>query len=90
MQYYKNASACVVVFDVTRPTTFQVCSSPLLKQWLLDQPSWFQNVQQWKAELDDKVLQADGTPIPVLLMANKVTAASLALLHAAVLSYTSD
>eukprot|EP00045_Choanoeca_perplexa_P003089 m.28586 g.28586 ORF g.28586 m.28586 type:complete len:205 (-) comp11858_c0_seq1:84-698(-) len=50
--YYKNASACVVVFDVTRPTTFQ-------------------NVQQWKQELDEKVLQADGSPIPVVLMANK-------------------
>lgn len=50
--YYKEAVGALVVFDVTRPSTFD-------------------GVAKWKADLDDKVTLADGTKIPVVLLANK-------------------
>jgi small GTP-binding protein len=31
----------------------------------------FDNVRHWKADLDDKVTKADGSPIPCILLANK-------------------
>ncbi|XP_072051404.1 ras-related protein Rab-7L1-like [Amphiura filiformis] len=51
--YYKDASACVIMFDVTQNKTFQ-------------------SVIRWKDDVDSKVALRDGTPIPCLLLANKV------------------
>ena len=50
--YYKAAVGGFVVFDVTRPATFE-------------------RVKSWKKDIDDKVHLADGSPIPVVLLANK-------------------
>lgn len=51
--YYKDALGAFVVFDVTRPATFDA-------------------VAKWKQDLDAKVSLEDGTPIPCVLLANKV------------------
>ncbi|VVC45449.1 Hypothetical protein CINCED_3A021403 [Cinara cedri] len=50
--YYKDALGAFIVFDVTRPATFDA-------------------VVKWKQDLDAKVSQEDGTPIPCVLLANK-------------------
>ena len=52
--YYKEAIGAFVVFDVTRPSTFDA-------------------VQKWKTDLDSKVQLPDGSPIPCVLLANKVS-----------------
>jgi Ras-related protein Rab-32 len=51
--YYKEAVGALVVFDVTRSSTFD-------------------GVSKWKADLDDKIMLADGSKIPAVLLANKV------------------
>lgn len=51
--YYKDALGAFIVFDVTRPATFDA-------------------VIKWKQDLDAKVSLEDGTPIPCVLLANKV------------------
>jgi small GTP-binding protein len=50
--YYKQAAACIIVFDVTKRSSFA-------------------EVFKWKADLDDKVRQPNGDPLPCLLLANK-------------------
>jgi len=50
--YYKEAVGALVVFDVTRVTTFEA-------------------VTKWKNDIDAKVMLPDGSPIPVVLLANK-------------------
>mmetsp|Transcript_19575 Transcript_19575/g.29208 ORF Transcript_19575/g.29208 Transcript_19575/m.29208 type:complete len:226 (-) Transcript_19575:227-904(-) len=50
--FYQNASAALVVFDVTRQQTLQ-------------------NVVKWKADIDKKILLADGSRIPAILVGNK-------------------
>ena len=52
--YYKDAHACIVMFDLTQRLTFQ-------------------NAVRWKKDLDAKCTLQDGTPVPCLLLANKVT-----------------
>lgn len=52
--YYKDALGAFIVFDVTRPATFDA-------------------VVKWKQDLDAKVSLEDGTPIPCVLLANKVS-----------------
>lgn len=54
--YYKEASACVIMFDVTNSSTFS-------------------NSQKWKQDLDSKLVLPDGSPVPCLLLANKVSGA---------------
>ncbi|XP_005428179.1 ras-related protein Rab-7L1 [Geospiza fortis] len=51
--YYREASACVIMFDVTNSSTFS-------------------NSQKWKQDLDSKLVLPDGSPVPCLLLANKV------------------
>lgn len=51
--YYKDALGAFIVFDVTRPATFDA-------------------VVKWKQDLDAKVSLEDGSPIPCVLLANKV------------------
>ncbi|XP_008643041.1 PREDICTED: ras-related protein Rab-7L1 [Corvus brachyrhynchos] len=51
--YYRDASACVIMFDVTNVSTFS-------------------NSQKWKQDLDSKLVLPDGSPVPCLLLANKV------------------
>ena len=51
--YYKDAHACVIMFDLTQRSTFQ-------------------NAVNWKKDLDSKCSLTDGTPVPCLLLANKV------------------
>ena len=51
--YYKDAHACIVMFDLTQRLTFQ-------------------NAIKWKKDLDTKCTLHDGTPVPCLLLANKV------------------
>ena len=53
--YYKEAVGAFIVFDVTRPATFDA-------------------VNKWKTDLDSKVQLPDGSPIPCILLANKVCA----------------
>lgn len=50
--YYKEAVGAFIVFDVSRPQTFDA-------------------VIKWKNDLDSKVSLADGSPVPVILLANK-------------------
>lgn len=50
--YYKEAVGAFIVFDVSRPATFDA-------------------VIKWKNDLDSKVSLADGSPVPVILLANK-------------------
>ena len=52
--YYKDAHACIIMFDLTQQSTFQ-------------------NAVKWKKDLDTKCSLADGSPIPCLLLANKVS-----------------
>ena len=51
--YYKDAHACIVMFDLTQRLTFQ-------------------NAVKWKKDLDAKCTLQDGSPVPCLLLANKV------------------
>jgi Ras-related protein Rab-32 len=51
--YYKDAVGCIVVYDVSRPTTFDA-------------------VSKWKSDLDSKIQLPDGSPLPCILLANKV------------------
>uniref|UniRef100_A0A8C9V3W9 RAB29, member RAS onco family n=1 Tax=Scleropages formosus TaxID=113540 RepID=A0A8C9V3W9_SCLFO len=51
--YYKEASGCVLMFDVTDPSSFRNC-------------------HRWKEDLDSKVRLAGGSPVPCILLANKV------------------
>uniref|UniRef100_A0A4W3GKW6 RAB29, member RAS onco family n=1 Tax=Callorhinchus milii TaxID=7868 RepID=A0A4W3GKW6_CALMI len=51
--YYRQAGACIIMFDVTNVTTF-----------------W--NCLKWKHDLDGKVTLMDGSPVPCVLLANKV------------------
>ena len=51
--YYKDASACVIMFDVTQRKTFN-------------------NVMNWKNDVEKKVALSNGSPVPCLLLANKV------------------
>jgi len=52
--YYKEAVGCFIVFDITRPSTFEA-------------------VERWKKDLDSKVSLPDGSRIPCVLLANKVS-----------------
>ena len=51
--YYKDATACVIIFDLTQKKTFQ-------------------NAVKWKKDLDSKCTLPDGSPVPCILLANKV------------------
>ena len=81
--YYKQANACIVVFDLTRRLTFDVgirgrapaCGSGPGDPTLSGGGVVFvamQNVKHWKADLDEKVFTAEGHRIPAILLANKV------------------
>lgn len=56
--YYRDASACVIMFDVTNVSTFS-------------------NSQKWKQDLDSKLVLPDGSPVPCLLLANKVSSSHM-------------
>ena len=60
--YYKEAVGAFIVFDVTRPATFDA-------------------VNKWKTDLDSKVQLPDGSPIPCILLANKVCADDVLYIH---------
>ena len=51
--YYKDASACVIMFDVTSIKSFE-------------------HVVRWKNDVDSKVFLRDMSPVPCLLLGNKV------------------
>ena len=51
--YYKDASACVVMFDISSLKSFK-------------------SVVRWKNDVDSKVFLRDMSPVPCLLLANKV------------------
>ena len=55
--YYKDAAACVIMFDITQRKSFD-------------------NVMNWKNDVEKKVTLSNGRPIPCLLLANKVQSAS--------------
>lgn len=50
--YYRDAFGAMLVFDLSRPETFQ-------------------SVLKWKREIDSKVTLPNGSPLPVVLLANK-------------------
>ena len=50
--YYKDATGAMLVWDMSRPSTFQT-------------------IAKWKREIDSKVKLANGSPLPVILCANK-------------------
>ncbi|XP_077992528.1 ras-related protein Rab-32B-like [Glandiceps talaboti] len=50
--YYKYAIAAIIVFDLSRPATFD-------------------SVLKWYNDVNQKVMLANGQPVPVLLLANK-------------------
>ncbi|KAK5893287.1 hypothetical protein CgunFtcFv8_006174 [Champsocephalus gunnari] len=60
--YYKEAVGALVVFDMTRLSTFQA-------------------VLKWKGDLDSKVALTNGTPVPVVLLANKSDQKSQGMCH---------
>ena len=78
--YYKYAMAALIVFDLTRPATFdavlKVCSAPASFSTLV-RPSHAPAMRclcaarQWKEDLDSKVMLATQEPVPCLLIANK-------------------
>ena len=51
--YYRDAHACIIMFDLTRKETFL-------------------NAAKWKRDLDAKCSLPDGSPVPCILLANKV------------------
>ena len=55
--YYKDANACIIMFDITNRKSF--C-----------------NVVRWKEDLDSKCSLPDGSPVPCVLLANKVYTAA--------------
>lgn len=55
--YYKDAHACIIMFDLSQRTTFA-------------------NALKWKKDLDSKCTLPDGSPVPCVLLANKVSTAS--------------
>ncbi|XP_070577916.1 ras-related protein Rab-32B-like [Ptychodera flava] len=50
--YYKYAIAAIIVFDLSRPATFD-------------------SVLKWYNDVNQKVMLANGQPVPVILLANK-------------------
>jgi len=50
--YYKEAAAALIVFDLTRSSSFD-------------------SVKYWKKDIADKVCLPNGSPLPVILLANK-------------------
>ena len=52
--YYRDAHACIIMFDLTQRSTFL-------------------NASKWKKDLDSKCVLPDGTPVPCVLLANKVS-----------------
>eukprot|EP00045_Choanoeca_perplexa_P006478 m.55178 g.55178 ORF g.55178 m.55178 type:complete len:75 (+) comp13650_c1_seq35:1084-1308(+) len=38
----------------------------------LERPATFDSVAKWHADLNDKVMLANGDPVPAILLANKV------------------
>lgn len=50
--YYKDAIGAIIVFDATRPETFD-------------------NIKNWKEDLDQKALLPDGSSLPCIILANK-------------------
>ena len=52
--YYKDAHACIIMFDLTQRSTFS-------------------NAVKWKKDLDAKCSLPDGSGVPCLLLANKVS-----------------
>ena len=38
----------------------------------ISRPSTLDNVKKWRDDINDKVVLPDGSPIPMLLLANKV------------------
>jgi len=50
--YYKYAIAAIIVFDLSRPATFEA-------------------VTKWRDDVNSKVVLANDSPIPILLLANK-------------------
>ena len=51
--YYKDARACIIMFDLSQRSTFL-------------------NALKWKNDLDSKCTLPDGSPVPCILLANKV------------------
>jgi Ras-related protein Rab-32 len=70
--YYKEAVGAIVVFDVTRVTTFDAVQKVGSVACSCVGGSVLIGWRQWKFDIDAKVQLADGSPIPVILMANKV------------------
>lgn len=70
--YYKQATACVIIFDITRKSTFQVCA--IILTFLVRVKMFVCNskeVIKWKTDLDNKTRLPSGDRLPCLLVANK-------------------
>lgn len=62
--YYKYSIAAVVVYDLSRPATFDAVTkvtylSPLCSS------------RKWRDDVNSKVVLANDEPIPIILLANK-------------------
>ena len=71
--YYRDAHACIIMFDLTQRRSFE-------------------NALAWKRDLDAKCVLDDGSPVPCILLANKVRVASwraqTSVIHSFGLSFT--
>ena len=72
--YYKYAIAAVIVFDVTRPATFEAVLKVGYARTCASVPLLSADQEQWREDINSKVVLANDEPIPCLLLANKVHA----------------
>lgn len=71
--YYRDALGAFLVFDLSKPETFQsVLRVCILSFPMLSATSHCEYpLLQWKRDIDQKVVLPDGSPLPVVLLANK-------------------
>lgn len=72
--YYRDALGAFLVFDLSKPETFQSVlrvSFSCITIFNSNSLIVFIFSLQWKRDIDQKVVLPDGSPLPVVLLANK-------------------